>query len=364
MAKLEKGGAERQLQILVNNYDRDFFQMAILYIAEGSASPVIRNDVNLLKIGFNHKKNPLSYLSSINAKIREWKPDIVHLWLPEIITIPAALTSIFLKTPMLSAQRRSIRNSGSLLQWFRDRARYVHHILADQLVTNFNINYEPSFYRFLFKKKNGQVIPNSISLYEGELKSSYPSTLDNKDIFKIWFTGRFDSLKRIPLIIQAVAELKKQKYKVVLFICGKGSEEQTAIIKELILLNNLSDSVFLLGYRQDWHLLVQKTDLFVLPSVAEGMPNVMLEAMALKVPVLVSAIPEITSLVTHKETAYLFEPDRLDLLLDSFKEMYDNEELRTIIACNAQKYVAKFSCEAMITSYENIYVKLIKKTIP
>lgn len=123
-----------------------------------------------------------------------------------------------------------------------------------------------------------------------------------------------------------------------------------------------------MGYRKDWHILVKKADLLVLPSIREGMPNVMLEAMALGIPVLVSDISEIKALVEHKKNAYLFHVNRLDSLVNSLKELYSLGELRKYIAQNGQEFVQQLvNHRNMVSSYENLYQELLmskkKKTL-
>lgn len=359
IAALERGGAERQLQIIVNHANRSRYKMGILFISYGSEMPNINDDVDLLQIEDNYKINPLGYLNSIHKSIVSWKPHILHLWLPEIVTIPCSIIGKFYHIPMLSAQRRSINNTGRIYQWIRDRSRYIQHILADRLVTNFDIINEPLFYRFLFKRKKGMTIPNSIELTLASSNTVFPNLLNEQKIFKLWFTGRLVKQKCLPLLIEAVAVLKKQNYSVALFVCGHGSEQETVAMKKLVEKHKLEDSITFLGYRKDWHILVQKADLFVLPSIREGMPNVMLEAMALGIPVLASDISEIKALVQHKENAYLFQVNKLDSLVTSLKELYSSEELRKHISEKGQEFVQQFvNHRNMVNSYENLYQEL------
>lgn len=361
IAALERGGAERQLQILVNNATSEY-KTGILYLTQGSDIPKIREKVDLLQITPTHKENIFGYLNSIHLGIKNWNPDIIHLWLPEIITIPCAIVGKIYDIPMVSAQRRSIKNVSSIYQMLRDRSRYLQHILADQLVTNFNTVNEPTFYQFLFQRKNGKTIPNSIELALESENKDFPNLLEQKDVFKLWFTGRFVKQKCLPLLINAVEQLRKQNYNVVLFVCGQGSEKETSAIKQIIQEKDLVDSIILLGYRKDWHTLVQKADLLVMPSIREGMPNVMLEAMALGVPVLASDIPEIKALVNHQENAYLFSVNQINSLIDSLKYLHDSEKLRKDLGKNGKEYAKQFSSQAnMVNAYENLYAQLLQR---
>ncbi|AFZ53203.1 glycosyltransferase family 4 protein [Cyanobacterium aponinum] len=360
IAALERGGAERQLQIIVNNADRSVYKMGILFISYGSEIPNIRDDIDLLQIKDYYKINLFRHWDSIRQSIVSWQPDILHLWLPEIMTIPSAIVGKLYSIPILSAQRRSINNSGSMYQWIRDRSRYIQHVLADRLVTNFDTINEPLFYRILFHRKKGITIPNSIELKLTSSNLVFPDLLDEQKIFKLWFTGRFVKQKCLPLLIEAIGILKKENYPVVLFVCGHGSERETLILKKLVEKHKLEDSIIFLGYRKDWHILVKKADLLVLPSIREGMPNVMLEAMALGIPVLVSDISEIKALVEHKKNAYLFHVNRLDSLVNSLKELYSLGELRKYIAQNGQEFVQQLvNHRNMVSSYENLYQELL-----
>ena len=138
IGNLEGGGAERQLQILANNIDSERYQVSIIFFHMGTGQYPFNNEIELLQIPRGRKWNIIPLWIRIYKAIKEYQPDILQLWLPEIITIPAALAGKLSGAYIVSAARRSMRSVNSIKLSLRDRANYIQHIMADKIVANFN----------------------------------------------------------------------------------------------------------------------------------------------------------------------------------------------------------------------------------
>lgn len=122
----------------------------------------------------------------------------------------------------------------------------------------------------------------------------------------------------------------------------------------------LDDRVTFLGYRQDVQKLIAAADLVVLPSLYEGLPLVILEAMAGAKPVVASRIPGIQEIVTEGVDGILFDPgDPRDLARGIEAILTDPDQARRIGAAARQTVARRFSAEAMGDRVGEVYAKLL-----
>lgn len=146
------------------------------------------------------------------------------------------------------------------------------------------------------------------------------------DSFVIGHTGRYDRAKNHKTIIK-IAEKICAKYNDVYFIlCGKNTDlflrkqiEESTILKE---------KVKLLGYRNDVSNILTLFDLYVFPSITEGQPNALIEAMVSKLPIVASNIDpilETTPSFFHQE---LIDPLDADSFVDRIEEYYLDDSKR------------------------------------
>jgi len=100
---------------------------------------------------------------------------------------------------------------------------------------------------------------------------------------------------------------------------------------------------------------IYAADILILPSRAEAMPRVILEAMALKKPVIASNVDGIPELIEHEKEGLLFSPAQPQGLIDAFKRMVTEPDTRKLFAGRAQKkYWSKFSRAHQIAGYEEV----------
>jgi glycosyltransferase involved in cell wall biosynthesis len=124
--------------------------------------------------------------------------------------------------------------------------------------------------------------------------------------FVVGAIGRLSAEKGFDILIRAVAELLKGGLDAELLIIGEGDEK--ARLESLIAELGAEGRIRLLGYRSDTRELYEAMDLFALSSYREGLPNVLLEAMSLEVPVLATRVAGIPRLIRDGENGLLVEP--------------------------------------------------------
>ena len=120
----------------------------------------------------------------------------------------------------------------------------------------------------------------------------------------------------------------------------------------------LEKHIRLLGARSDIKEILSVSDIFVLPSLWEGMPNSVIEAMCIGLPVIVSDVDGCAEVVSSPDLGILFDPDNIDQLSSSIKTLIDSPDKRTILGNNARKHINKnFNQENVIDKFEKLYAE-------
>jgi glycosyltransferase involved in cell wall biosynthesis len=127
----------------------------------------------------------------------------------------------------------------------------------------------------------------------------------------------------------------------------------------------LGRSVHFLGYRQDVPALLGMSDLFVLPSLSEGLPLSLLEAMAAGCPVVATSVGGNTEVVRDGVTGYLLPPERPDLIADRIIRLLVEREAASAMVARAQADIKRrFSAEAMVDRYERLFERTLGERQP
>ncbi|MCB9094319.1 MAG: glycosyltransferase family 4 protein [Halobacteriovoraceae bacterium] len=146
-------------------------------------------------------------------------------------------------------------------------------------------------------------IPNGVSFADDQKESQIPV----QGTFRVLFVGNLIRSKGILKIFEVFERLRSQYDSLVFYFIGEGElkplvlEYQEKYPANIVCIGNLSNKEVL--------AFMKKCSLLVLPSESEGRPNVVLEAMANKLPVLASDLPGIAEVITHKMSGLLFSPE-------------------------------------------------------
>ena len=141
-------------------------------------------------------------------------------------------------------------------------------------------------------------------------------------------------------------------------IAGRGEEEARllALARDL----GIAERVHLLGLRDDIGQILESADLFAQPSLSEGLPLAVLEAMSLGLPVVASDVGGISEAVEHGRSGILVAPGRDEELARAIQQILDDDEARDALGRAARARVeAEFSMDSMTDRYEALYRELI-----
>jgi len=137
--------------------------------------------------------------------------------------------------------------------------------------------------------------------------------------------------------------------------CAGDGDLKDAIEQQLEALQ-LTRAVKLLGSRGDVPELLAASDVFVLPSLYEGMPNVVLEALAAGLPVVATAVDGTPELVQHEQTAWLVPASDSDALREGLLALLDDPSRRHRLAAAGRAHVREhFDLETVVDRFEGTY---------
>ena len=158
---------------------------------------------------------------------------------------------------------------------------------------------------------------------------------------RILTVGRIDSMKGTVLLLHALAGLRQQGLRPMLTVVGDGASKEKAMRMGERL--GLGDQVHWEGAVGQDRIreFYAECDVFCLPSFAEGIPIVLMEAMAMEVPVVANAITGIVELVEDGVSGFLVRPGRVDELTDALARLLRDPGLRTSMGRAGRAKVAE-----------------------
>ena len=375
-----KGGMERHIEDLVNGLIKRSHEITIITTKHPNGiKKEIRENLRIYYVGNKSLKYTKKFYYE-SAKLferlhKEEKFDIIHSQsfagagiikykaskLPIIITlhgtflneIKSALNSNSLKGYVLASYlflKMLADKSDRLLLSNANKIITVSYQLCNDVKKQYNIPEEKLI-----------VIPNGININKfrptnvDDLREKL--NLSGKVILTV---GRIEKQKGYHLLLKILPDILKN-HDVKLVIVGTGSYLPN--LKKMAVKLDISDKVIFTGKVSDNDLLkyYNLADIFAFPTLRmEGLPLVILEAMACEIPVVASRIGGIPTVIENGRDGFLIEPSNLKELKDKILMLLEDERLAKRIGKNARsKVVKKFSVDKMIDDTIKVYEEVI-----
>ena len=183
----------------------------------------------------------------------------------------------------------------------------------------------------------------------------------NEDAIVIGATGRLAPLKDYNTLIYAIKYVltKKNHLPIKLLICGEGSEHET--LKNTVSYLGLDNNVSFLGFQKDIPLFLSGVDIYVSPTLREGLSISILEAMAAGLPIVVSSIPPNMELIENGINGLVFPPQDPEALGEALIRFIESPELAESCGKAAKKKaLEEFTIDRMFDETFQLYVNLLK----
>lgn len=298
---LNYGGVEAVLLNYFSNINLEDYDLTI--ISHEKSNKECKEQFE--KMGFtiyevpSKKENFKENIKQIYKILKKIKPDIVHSHLTLSNYAPLCIAWICGIKVRISHSHLVYESKSAIqkLYAFLSNIFATHYMACGKLAATY------LFGKKKVKKEKVYILNNAVDIckfqYSEETRNRIRKELEIEDKFVIGHVGRFHEQKNHKFLISTFKEVKKQKNNAILLLIGNGQlkEEIEKQIKE----EKLQDNVIILSGRNNIYEYYQAMDLFVLPSLYEGLGMVLIEAQISGLPCLASStIPEeakITSLV-------------------------------------------------------------------
>jgi len=361
ITSLPVGGAEDLVAAIVNGLDPGRFRVQAATIGPPGVigEELTRAGHPVLSLGLDIKHTPFSRIvAAVRRLLREVKPDILHthLYHPNLYGRLAALGL------GLTGVVASVHNSYTRVKPHRCLWNFLLSRTTDRvLVSSPQVWQDVRTWDRVPESKLG-IIPYGIRL-EGldiPLKPADAKAEAGVTGFVLGVVGRLEEQKGHRYLLAALPELSRQIPDLTVVLVGEGREEEA--LKRQVEELGVAGQVHFLGTRRDLPRLFRAMDLFVQPSLWEGLPLTLLMAMAARLPVLGTRVSGMTEVVEDGVNGRLVPAGDSGALAQAMVELYHRPEVRDRLGEAARLTVAEhYSQKAMLRRLEELYLKIMEE---
>lgn len=338
ISSMRSGGAERVMMKLANTFASAGHNVNLILFTPETEKPFYNIDKNVNVISLNclsYNKSPIIYVKNIiyclyilRKTIKKLSPDVIISFL-ESVNLATLIATFNLNIPVIISER--IDPAYHRISRLYMLGRTKIYPLCNRLVVQ-----TQSVYDFFPKhfSKFINIIPNPVNS---------PSLLKNNqsDVLNHFVTvGRLTKQKDQITLLNAFAKFIKINKEAKLTIYGEG-EERSAL--ESIIQNlSLQKHVSIPGTISDIQGTLIQYDAFIFPSLYEGFPNALCEAMSIGLPVIASNVTGNKDIIDDGENGLLFTAQDVDALLNCMIRLQE-KDLREYLAKNAKNIADTYS---------------------
>lgn len=275
------------------------------------------------------------------------KPDIIH---SQGILYECLLVSKFTNKPYIVWGRGSDVYGTSIL--FRN-------LIAKPVLNNASVilALTKDMKKELDKLSNRKtiVLPNGINVDEiQKVIAQVPEKRFGKK--QLLFVGNVRSVKGVEYLVNAMRWVVEKETEARLVIVGWYPSDFVQKIPK-----NLRDKIILTGFvdHDEIPMYMKGSDVFVLPSLSEGFPNVLLEAMAAGLPIVATSVGGIPEIVQNDKNGFLVEPRNARLLAEKVILLLRNKDLREEIGRNNRSNVRNYDIDTIVSEFNRLACSLL-----
>lgn len=366
---LGKGGTEKQLYLLCKHINPKIFKLYILVFNYNRVSSFDYSS----KLNIDHVKliylpricfHPIFKIIFLIISIYKIKPNIVQSWNAHLNGYCGILRYLFPKIFFIGSLRSSLYNVG-----FYHLNKFWKHISLRK-VNLILVNSHSTIQELIdsgIKRESIVFIPNmfeiSSSFYNHNVNYSADTIIRKDTNIIIGIIANLKPQKNHKLFVTALIEIMK-KYNNILALLA-GAITDIKYYNELIgIIDNseFRDKFIILGSVEDGEITMRNIDIFCLTSNWEGFPNVVLEAMALGIPVIATKVGEIPYIIDNGINGLLIEKDDVKSLFNAIEKLLKEPTYARKIGLNGkEKVLQEYSANKLIHNWENLYLKVSLK---
>ena len=335
---LYRGGAERVVTNLANAFIERGHTVEILLYKKSEIGYPLDKSVTLT-IDKTVSKNPIAHIIWRRKYIKNREPEIVISFLDQLnmINILALLGS---RTPLIVANRDDPHFSphNPFLRLVRN---FLFHF-TDRIIVQNQHNLE---YFSTNLQKKAAIIYNAV-----DLKGMEGNAIHSEKVNHIAWVGRLTKQKNPQMMLEAFYEFSKSYPDYILDIYGDG------ILREELLKDihnhNFEQKIILHGSVDNIYEQISNAKMFVLTSQFEGMPNALIEAMCLGLPVISTKVAGATDVIKNGENGFLINLNDVNSLINAMARITKDEKIQSQVAHNASDLYKRLNSQVILKKWE------------
>ena len=362
-------GAEKTILDTLRLIDREIFNPRLIVFKHAKNGELIERarelgiPVTCLNI---QSKWQFFKLVKLFGVIKDFQPDILESFLFFDNVVCRIIGSI-MRVPVIISGQQNAYLKRSYIRNIADRMTIG---FADGIISNSNAGKDWYVNQRYCSDEEITVIKSGIDTHHlSSLQKNNPTKINPRVIFNIEIPdghmtavsiGFLEEQKGITYLIDAVKILKEKNTPIHFFIIGDGScrDELERKSQEL----GVSDRIHFIGFKSAAAQYLHLFDMFILPSLWEGLPNVVIEAMASNVSVIATSVGGVSEMIEHEKQGLIISPRNPSELAVAIIRLVNNPESRIFFAENARNYVNNnLTAEGMVLKRQHYYEQLLEK---
>ena len=353
----EIGGAQRFINALTSNLDPQKYEWLV---ATGETLKNLKRNPNIF--------NDIGAIFEVRKLIKNHKPHVVFLnsskagFIGSLATVfPSKLNNIKVIYRIGGWTFNDPWPKWKKLLWIC--LEKISAKWKDMIILNNKSDYEQALKLQIKPKDKIALIYNGLDVYktgflsrdEARLKLFEKISRHSGKIFQtkhiIGTIANFYPTKGIKYLIEAAAKLKEKDVAFVLI--GEGNERK--IYENQISENGLQNKFFLVGQVKDAHRYLPAFDIFVLPSVKEGFPWALIEAMTAKLPVITTNVGAVPEIIEDGKNGFIVDKEKSEQIVEKIDLLINDDRLRLEFGIQAhQTILFKFSLDKMVSQVDEL----------
>ncbi|MDB5342201.1 MAG: group 1 glycosyl transferase [Schlesneria sp.] len=357
ITELDRGGAEKAFTELVLGLDRQFWNARVFCLGPHAyfAEVLETHGINVICFNGRGANSFPGVLWRLTRALRQFRPALMQTFLFHG-NLVGRLAGRLAGVPYIVA---GIRVAERRCRWHIRLDRWTnflvdHNVCVSQGVADFSVQEAG------LKARKVSVIPNGVDFATyANASPTDVSQLGSKGHFPVVITvGRLEEQKGVRFLLHAATVVLKKHPDCQFLIVGDGPER--ASLEALASSLGIGSSTHFAGHRGDVPGLLKAADLFVLPSLWEGMPNALLEAMAAGLPVIATAVEGSREIIESDESGLLVPAGNSSELATAILRVLNQSDLAARLSSGAQDNITKrFTNSSATAAYDHLYRQLI-----
>ena len=351
-------GAEQLLLDIARKTDRNRVSLSICLIS--GLGPLVKDFEALgVPVTYIPKKSrkDFSVVLRLASFFKKNRFDIVHTHL-FTADLWGRLAGVIARVPIVSTSHTTsdpnIGRVGRLLDRVLDRKNKAV-ICVSEAVRHYRI------YGAGFDPKKLHLIENGIDLDRFEAPVSRDEVLKRVgvDTKRRWIAivGRLVPLKGHRFLIEALSMISTDFPDAGILVVGEVEDEEE--LKKLVVQRGLSDRVVFLGLRRDVPEILRAAEILAMPSSREGLPIVLLEAMAASLPVVVTRVGGIPEVVTEEKTGLFVTQDPASIAT-ALRRLLSDPDFSRLLGRQSRRLIEeRYDIRTVARRYEELYRKVL-----